>query len=249
MPGIVTRKCPECNGDMPKRNKFCSKVCSASFYGKRKGKSQRNQCKNCGKECRRSKQIYCCGKCHYDSRKGMEQVETERVCEMCSKTFLQWDKVKPIQPKGPVCEDCRSLKRKKIARKCRLAAKDKIQNLPDEEKRAYYERSRDYSLGRRKNLKIYFGNISRGARSRGLSVEIMESDLIVQLIRQNGVCALSGRRISLLNSSASLDRVNSDLGYTKDNIQWIYKPLNTMKMDIPQAEFIQLCKEIAAYHS
>jgi len=95
----------------------------------------------------------------------------------------------------------------------------------------------------------YFKRIVKGANSRGLSVEITESDLIVQLIRQNGVCALSGRRISLLNSSASLDRVNSDLGYTKDNIQWIYKPLNTMKMDIPQAEFIQLCKEIAAYHS
>jgi hypothetical protein len=97
-------------------------------------------------------------------------------------------------------------------------------------------------------MRYYIKTVIKGAETRGLSFEVTVSDLTVQLIRQNGICSLSGRKISLLDNSASLDRINSDIGYTKDNIQWLYKPINTMKMALPQADFLQLCREIATRH-
>jgi hypothetical protein len=47
------------------------------------------------------------------------------------------------------------------------------------------------------------------------------------------------------NRTASLDRIDSSKGYTKNNIQWIYKPINSMKRDYTQERFIELCKLVA----
>jgi len=45
--------------------------------------------------------------------------------------------------------------------------------------------------------------------------------------------------------TASIDRKNSDLGYTKENIQWVHKDVNYMKMNLSEKYFIKLCKLIA----
>ena len=45
--------------------------------------------------------------------------------------------------------------------------------------------------------------------------------------------------------TASLDRKNSSLDYTKDNIQWVHKDVNYMKMSLSEKYFIKLCKLIA----
>lgn len=42
--------------------------------------------------------------------------------------------------------------------------------------------------------------------------------------------------------TASLDRIDSTKGYTLDNIQWVHKHINVMKMDLDQEYFIKLCK-------
>jgi peroxiredoxin family protein len=44
--------------------------------------------------------------------------------------------------------------------------------------------------------------------------------------------------------TASLDRKDSSKGYTKDNIQWIHKDLQKMKMDMPEDKFINWCNLI-----
>lgn len=45
--------------------------------------------------------------------------------------------------------------------------------------------------------------------------------------------------------TASLDRKNSDLGYTKENIQWVHKDVNYMKMNLEEKYFVKLCKLIS----
>ena len=45
--------------------------------------------------------------------------------------------------------------------------------------------------------------------------------------------------------TASLDRKNSNLDYTKENIQWVHKDVNYMKMSLSEKYFIKLCKLIA----
>lgn len=74
---------------------------------------------------------------------------------------------------------------------------------------------------------------------------------------QNGKCALSGLPISfgvegknLSNAigTASLDRIDSSLGYIKGNVQWVHKHINSMKNAYTTEYFIQLCKEVVFYN-
>lgn len=67
---------------------------------------------------------------------------------------------------------------------------------------------------------------------------------------QNGLCALSGVPIyfSKRNAdkrTASLDRINSSLGYIPGNVQWVHKDVNKMKNQFDQSYFIDMCKNIA----
>jgi hypothetical protein len=243
--GNHIRKCPECQKEISNKNKFCCKPCSATFYGRRRSealKESRPDCHFCKKKCDRPDQKFCCQQCFYDSVKSETPLLEDVACDNCSTIFgrAKWT------PHTSTCKNCRSERRKAL--NC-SRAKSRYDNFSIEERKNHLSIS---SARRRKALRSipnYFKAVNGGAKKRGFDVEITESDLIIQLIRQNGICTLSGRRISLLDSSASLDRVDSGIGYTKNNIQWIYKPLNTMKMDLPQSEFIQLCKEIAAYHT
>jgi transcription elongation factor Elf1 len=66
--------------------------------------------------------------------------------------------------------------------------------------------------------------------------------------RQEGLCAytklpLSSEAHQL--STVSLDRIDSDKDYTVDNIQLVCVPVNRMKLDYTEDQFIQLCKLVA----
>lgn len=67
-------------------------------------------------------------------------------------------------------------------------------------------------------------------------------------LKQNRKCALSGVDlvISLTsNGNASLDRIDSMLGYIPGNVQWVHKHVNLMKNALDQKYFIEICKLIA----
>lgn len=88
-----------------------------------------------------------------------------------------------------------------------------------------------------------------------------EYDLTAQFLwelyeRQNRKCALSGEEIkfSYTNSNRpegtiSLDRIDSNKGYTKDNVQWVHKDINTLKTDFDQAKFLELCKKVVDHNN
>lgn len=48
-----------------------------------------------------------------------------------------------------------------------------------------------------------------------------------------------------LDSTASLDRIDSSKDYTIGNVQWIHKSINLMKNVIPQDIFVEWCVKIA----
>ncbi len=56
-------------------------------------------------------------------------------------------------------------------------------------------------------------------------------------------CDLYGER------TASLDRIDSSKGYTKDNIQWVHKHVNLMKHKFDQKYFVDICKLIANHEN
>ena len=106
----------------------------------------------------------------------------------------------------------------------------------------------------------WFNNVIQNAKSRGLEVSITIFDCEDLWIKQKGICALSGLEITQpariryrgedgkekikYEGTASLDRIDSSLGYTLDNVQWIDKRVNVMKMDMTDSYFIYMCELI-----
>lgn len=96
-------------------------------------------------------------------------------------------------------------------------------------------------------------------RAKRNSLEFdLDGDYLWSLfIKQNRRCALSGLDLqfpkawgikSKKDITASLDRINSSIGYIKGNVQWVHKTINTMKMDMLDQEFINICKKVAEYN-
>lgn len=98
---------------------------------------------------------------------------------------------------------------------------------------------------------ILWQQIRKGASKRGLEFLITREDIIAVLTEQKGKCIFSGERIIIPESkkdarnkdyNCSIDRIDSNKGYTKDNIQIVLKELNIMKWDLEDSEFINWCK-------
>lgn len=98
-------------------------------------------------------------------------------------------------------------------------------------------------------MSAVFANLLRGAEERNLVVEISMDDIYNLFLKQNKKCALTGWDIDFskewILNTASVDRIDSDKGYTKDNIQIVHKVVNKCKTDLFQEDFIQMCKAVA----
>ncbi len=98
-----------------------------------------------------------------------------------------------------------------------------------------------------------FGCIQRAAKVRNLLFNITPEYLNDIFVRQNGRCALSGLQLDILGTrrnkhtqyTASLDRIDSSVGYIEGNVQWVHKDINMMKQSFSQESFIQLCCRVA----
>lgn len=101
----------------------------------------------------------------------------------------------------------------------------------------------------------YIGSIKAGckrSKNRTLEFTVTKEFLWSLFLKQKRKCALSGVDIVMhfnrRNQTASLDRINSFKGYTKDNVQWIHKIVNNMKQDQSDESFIQWCQLISKYN-
>jgi len=99
----------------------------------------------------------------------------------------------------------------------------------------------------------YYLRLRRAAKYRNWEWVMSPEDLWNLFLKQNRKCALSGREIGFCpkwstsdtkGTTASLDRIDSTLGYTPDNVWWIHKDFQAMKMDIPLDTFISMCREV-----
>lgn len=102
-----------------------------------------------------------------------------------------------------------------------------------------------------------WNNIKRGSKRRGRTIffDISIDQAWDLFLKQKRKCAISGveikfsiknaRYIEAKENSASLDRIDSSKGYTLDNVQWVHKTVNIMKMSLSQEEFITWCRIIS----
>lgn len=89
--------------------------------------------------------------------------------------------------------------------------------------------------------------IKNGAKIRNIEYILTEESLYDSWVKSNGICSISGLKIDLY-TNASLDRIDSSIGYTPQNIQWVDKDINIMKNNMPENKFIELCKTVSNYN-
>ena len=99
----------------------------------------------------------------------------------------------------------------------------------------------------------FFTTIKRGAKKRNIKFDITIESIWDLLLHQNKKCALSGldikfskiRKNRTLQTTCSLDRKDSSVGYIEGNIQWVHKRINIMKNKLLDKDFIYFCLMVA----
>jgi hypothetical protein len=107
--------------------------------------------------------------------------------------------------------------------------------------------------------KTYWSRIIKHAAERNIEFSISMEYAWELFESQKRKCALSGVEIKIDRSwtashnkrlevqTASLDRIDSTLGYIEGNVQWVHKTLNKMKSDLLESDFIDWCSKVALY--
>lgn len=192
-----------------------------------------------------------CGKESFVRKRSLEKEKSkgcldchnkEQITNIINKDFGDWKVLKNISNKKCLCE-CKCGKIKEVFRSS-LISGDSTKCRECLYKKTYYG---DIS-------KHFFGHIKRGARDRNIEFNITIEYVWKLYIEQNRKCSLTNLDIyfpqkNKADFTASLDRINSNIGYVEGNVQWLHKDLNLMKQKFSQEKFIEYCKLVAKTHN
>jgi hypothetical protein len=99
----------------------------------------------------------------------------------------------------------------------------------------------------------FMHRLRRNAFVRNIEVSVAPEFLWNLYLEQDQRCALTGLSLTLTArdeaTTASVDRIDSARDYVEDNVQWVHKDINLMKMDLGQEEFIALCQLVTKHHA
>lgn len=106
-------------------------------------------------------------------------------------------------------------------------------------------------------LKRKVSQLKSARTKQGVYFELTADDCIDIYQKQFGMCALSGQALEYgtphvdkwTSLNISIDRINEDEGYTKDNIQLVCASINFMRGRLPLDVFVGLCRRVAGRHS
>ena len=91
-----------------------------------------------------------------------------------------------------------------------------------------------------------FSRIRIGAERRNIDFLVSMEFIWELFISQDRRCKLTGLFLDF--SDASLDRIDSSLGYTEANVQWVHKTVNTIKWNMSVEELVGWCSLIVDKH-
>jgi hypothetical protein len=113
------------------------------------------------------------------------------------------------------------------------------------------------SLGQKVIGKIprtFYRYLKLQAEKRKIDFSITFEEISDLYDEQNGLCALSGvpleiPRVMRYNTrTASIDRIDSDKGYVKGNVQWVHVDINYAKLTLSNKDFIDMCRRVVEYN-
>jgi len=89
-----------------------------------------------------------------------------------------------------------------------------------------------------------YRRVIKNARNRGLEFNLTEEQMWDTYTAK---CALSGVDLTTTykGGTASLDRIDSSVGYVVGNIQWVAGKVNLAKRNLTDDEFIYICINVA----
>jgi hypothetical protein len=88
-----------------------------------------------------------------------------------------------------------------------------------------------------------FYKIKKSAEVRNIEFNVELKYLWNLFINQNQCCAITGDYIQSIDN-ASLDRINSNLGYVEGNVQWVTKQANISKHIMSMEELLIFCQKV-----
>jgi hypothetical protein len=134
----------------------------------------------------------------------------------------------------------------KNAKSCGCGIKERAKTLYK------FTNPKAYRTGTKNISKFYFNRLKHRANKKQIEFKITIQFMQELLEKQNFKCALSGEEITLEYEqnhpiTASLDRIDSFKGYLPDNVQWVHKEVNFMKINNTDEKFFEWCRKIIAF--
>lgn len=85
------------------------------------------------------------------------------------------------------------------------------------------------------------------SRKRPNSIKLKEEDILLLAFNQNYKCALTNEDFNIISKwwKPSLDRIDSSLGYTKQNIRLVAWIVNHTRGNLTDDEFVSMCNKVA----
>jgi hypothetical protein len=164
-----------------------------------------------------------------DLAKALVGLNKLKICSVCStndqSAFIMYNKTK-------YCDTCYSKNPKLYF------------NLTDEEKRIQIAKSRDWV--RNNPIRTKLSAAKNRAKLKNLEYDLDEPFILELFEKQNKKCHYSGLPISLdyeINIF-SIDRIDSNVGYTRDNVCLCLANVNTMKLDMTIEDFFGIIEAI-----
>jgi hypothetical protein len=98
--------------------------------------------------------------------------------------------------------------------------------------------------------KVFLQNAKKSATKRQQVFALTIDDIVRCWKDQNGVCAYSGREMTLTAgelTTVSIERIDSAVGYTPENTILVCQAINRMKSDFGFEDFYNLCRDVANF--
>jgi hypothetical protein len=122
-----------------------------------------------------------------------------------------------------------------------------------EKKKRYFD---SFTNDLDKALRYHFYQSRTGAKKRGITFDLTLSDYKILYEQQQGLCALSDMKMSLMPGQGyvnrlklSTDRIDNNKGYIKGNIQFITWQANQAKNIWSNDQLIDMCRNIVKKQS
>jgi hypothetical protein len=159
-----------------------------------------------------------------------------------------------IRLKNYICGECGETnmgnfypKRKNRCKKCILStpSNQSYSNMSVDKKKKYIEKNREW-VGEN-IIKVRLSAAKHRSIRKNIPFEINEEVIQQKLNEQDGKCYISKKQLVLKENDwygLSLDRLDSNLGYTIDNTILVTKFVNTSKNSLSYDDYVRLLKEV-----